>query len=114
MGQTEDVLNAMHPIPITRAELGTGVGAEAEGTALTDDTDVVWLPGTEAQTTNPRGRVAGDVTISNTAGTATFVFDYGEAAADITHTAFLRTNRDSADAEDEVFHVEAADSADGD
>ena len=107
--QTEEVLNAMHPIPITRAELGTGVGAVDQGIALTDDTDVVWLPGTEAETTDPRGRVSGDVTINNTAGTATFVFDYGEAAADIEHTAFLRTNRDSADAEDEVFHVEAAD-----
>ena len=109
LGLTEDVLNAMHPGPITRAELGTGVGALDQTIGLTDATDVEWLPGAEASTTDPRGRVEGDVTISNTAGTATFVFDYGEAAADITHTAFLRTNRDSADAEDELFRVEAAD-----
>ena len=110
MGQTEEVLNAMHPIPITRAELGEGVGAVGQAIALTDGTDVEWLPGAAATTTDPRGRVEGDVAIANAGGTATFVFDYGEGAADITHTAYLRTNRDSADAEDEVFHVEAADS----
>ena len=106
-GAAEAVLNAMQP-PVTRAELATAAaGLESETAALTDSTDVVWLPGTEATTNDPRGRVVGDVVIANAGGTATFTFDYGEAAADITHIAYLRTNRDSADAEDELFELEA-------
>ena len=105
-GHTEEVLSAMQP-PVTRAELAdTPAGVVGETAALDDETDVVWLPGSNAETNDPRGRVVGDV-VTNADGTATFTFDYGEAAADITHTAYLRTNRDSADAEDELFELEA-------
>ena len=48
-----------------------------------------------------------DVVIDNAAGTATFTFEYGQDAENVTLTAFLRTNRDSADAEDELFRLEA-------
>ena len=112
-GHTEEVLSAMQP-PVTRAELAeTPAGVVGETPALTADTDVIWLPGSNAQTTDPRGRVVGDV-VTAANGTATFTFDYGEAAADITHTAYLRTNRDSADAEDELFELQAAFTFSGD
>ena len=107
-GQSEEVLNAMQP-PVTRAELAAALaGTETETTAaLTDGTDVIWLPGTVANTTDPRGRVVGDVVTANQGGTAVYTFDYGEAAATIDHIAYLRTNRDSADAEDELFELVA-------
>ena len=113
-GQSEEVLNAMQP-PVTRAELAAALaGIEAETAELTDGTDVIWLPGTAANTTNPRGRVVGDVVTANSGGTAVFTFDYGEAAATIDHIAYLRTNRDSADAEDELFELVATFESSGD
>ena len=42
---------------------------------------------------------------TNPGGTAVYSFTYSEAAATITHTAYLRTNRDSGDAEDELFEL---------
>ena len=110
-GQSEEVLNAMQP-PVTRAELTgtTPAGVVDEDAAdLNDQTDVVWLPGSNVGNRRPddRPRVLGDVVTTNGGGTALFTFDYGEGAADITHIAYLRTNRDSADAEDELFELKA-------
>ncbi len=95
-GATIAVLESMQP-PVTRAELGSGVGSAAQAVNLTAaGSDVEWMPNT-----------VGDVTISNSTGMAMFVFDYGEDAFNKTHTAYLRTHRDSDDAEDELFHLEA-------
>ena len=89
------VLESRQP-PVTRAELGEGVG---EFTDMVDlggaGSDVQWMSNTE-----------GNVTVSDDGGTAVYVFSYGEDADTIKHTAYLRTHRDSADAEDELFHVE--------
>ena len=82
--------------PVTRAELTTGEPAgELVGQTVLfgTDTDVSWA-----------GRTEGNVT-TDPNGTAVFSFTYSEAAATITHTAYLRTNRDSADAEDELFEL---------
>ena len=91
-----EVLESMQP-PVTRAELGTDDTPGGAATLMTNGTtDVSWME-----------RVEGDITINNADGTAVFNFDFGEGAADITHTAYLRTHRDSADAEDELFNLEA-------
>ena len=93
---TITVLESMQP-PVTRAELGSGVGTAAQAVNLTAaGSDVEWMPNT-----------VGDVRIDNATGMASFVFDYGEDAFNKTHTAYLRTHRDSEDAEDELFHLEA-------
>ncbi len=90
------VLESMQP-PVTRAELGSGVGTAGQVIDLNAaGSDVEWMPNT-----------VGDVRIDNATGMASFVFDYGEDAFNKTHTAYLRTHRDSDDAEDELFHLEA-------
>ncbi|MCY4616120.1 MAG: fibronectin type III domain-containing protein, partial [Chloroflexi bacterium] len=88
--------------PVTRAELGSATaGVVNEVVALSTTTDVEWL-------TDP-SRDDGDIVYTNAvAGQAFFVFDYGEGAFDETHTAYLRTNRDT-DAEDELFKLAATD-----
>jgi len=95
--QTIAVLESMQP-PITRAELGTAFDTNETTQAgnLGNSTDIEWEPSSRA-----------DIVIANGSGTATFTFTYGEGAVNLTHTAFLRTNRDSADAEDELFRLEA-------
>ena len=88
--------------PVTRAELsGATAGVVNEVVALGTTTDVEWL-------VDP-SRDDGDIVYTNAvAGQAFFVFDYGEGAFDETHTAYLRTNRDT-DAEDELFKLVATD-----
>ena len=99
-GASIEVLESMQP-PVTRAELGIDTPGDEGGGAVTlttdGESDVSWMV----------NNADGDVLFSNAAGTAIFTFDFGEGAADITHTAYLRTHRDSADAEDELFHLEA-------
>ena len=92
--------------PVTRAELaGATPGVVDETVALSGTTDVEWLTDV--------GRDVGDILYTNAAqGQALFVFDYGEDAFDKTHTAYLRTHRDT-DAEDELFKLEATDSEAG-
>ena len=60
--------------------------------------DVLWMAST---------RLGVDTTTASATGVVTFTFDYGPEAENLSLTAFLRTNRDSADAEDELFRVEA-------
>ena len=92
--------------PVTRAELsGATAGVVNEVVALGTTTDVQWL-------TDESGD-DGDIVYTNAvAGQAFFVFDYGEGAFDETHTAYLRTNRDT-DAEDELFKLVATDTEAG-
>ena len=98
--QVEAIQQMMHP-PLTRAELGAGAaGTAGESVDLTGaNADVEWMPDSRA-----------DIAITNASGTATLTFTYGEGVVNLEHTAYLRTNRDSADAEDEQFQLVASSS----
>ena len=88
------VLESSQP-PVTRAELDGSVGSDGGGVDLTDaNADVQWMPSTDSA-----------VTIDNSAGTATMTFTFGEENVNLQHTAFLRTMRDSGDAEEELFRL---------
>ncbi len=90
---TITALESMQP-PVTRAELSSApAGTAGETVALGTSTDVQWA-------TQREGAV-----VTDPAGTAVYTFTFGEAAATITHTAYLRTTRDSGDAEDELFEL---------